>query len=229
MSSFSDNLQEVNERIAGAAHRAGRSPDEVTLVAVTKNVEAERAAGAVAAGIVDIGENRVQEAQAKAPCMPPDTRWHLVGHLQRNKARHVVGMFSMVHSLDSLELGAELDRRCAASGVNLDVLIQVNMAREPQKFGVHPEAAKELLMAVSRFENLRVMGMMVMAPLAPTPEASRQWFRQGRELAEELQRLRLANVRLEHLSMGMSGDFEVAIEEGATMVRIGSALFGPRQ
>ena len=228
MSSFLGRLDEVTERIAAAARRSGRSETDVTLIPVTKNVEVARIAEAVKAGLTRFGENRVQEAMAKAPLLPPSVEWHLVGTLQRNKARHAVGLFSMVHSLDRVELASELARRCAARGVSLDVLVQVNMGRESQKSGVMPEGTRELLEVLTRYQTLRVRGLMIMTPLCDDPESVRPLFREGRILKEELGRLRLSNVELEHLSMGMSGDFEVAIEEGATMVRIGTALFGPR-
>lgn len=228
MSSFLDNLSEVRERVSRAAERSGRPTGDVRLIAVTKTVDVSLIREAMAAGLCEFGENRVQEAMAKAPQLPSHITWHLVGTLQRNKARHAVGLFSMVHSLDSAELARELDRRAAAAGVVMDVLLQVNVAREPQKSGVAPESAADLLRAASGYGNLRVRGLMVMAPFSTDPEAARPWFRQGRQLLSELGAMNLPGVDMGQLSMGMSGDFEVAIEEGATMVRIGSALFGPR-
>ncbi|OPZ64177.1 MAG: hypothetical protein BWY85_01295 [Firmicutes bacterium ADurb.Bin506] len=228
MSSLLDNLTEVRERISRAAGRSGRSERDVRLIAVTKTVGIDVITEAISAGLTEFGENRVQEALAKVPELPTNISWHLVGTLQRNKARHVVGVFSMVHSLDSVELARELDRRAAAIGVPIDALVQVNVAREPQKSGVAPEGAADLLRAVCGLENVRVRGLMIMAPYSADPEAARPWFRQGRQLLAQLARMNLPGVEMEQLSMGMSGDFEVAIEEGATMVRIGSALFGSR-
>lgn len=228
MSSFLDDLTCVQERISKAAARSGRSEHDVRLIAVTKTVDVPLIREAIAAGLTEFGENRVQEAMAKAPLLPPHITWHLVGTLQRNKARHAVSLFSMVHSLDSVELARELDRRAAMAGLTIDALMQVNVAREPQKSGAEPEAVGALLNEISGFANVCVRGLMVMAPYSADPEAARPWFRLGRQLFSDLARLSLPNVRMEQLSMGMSGDFEVAIEEGATMVRIGSALFGQR-
>ncbi len=197
-------------------------------MAVTKNVDIDRICSLMQAGVRNFGENRVQEAASKLPLVPGSPTWHLVGSLQRNKARHAVELFSLVHSLDSLELAAELDRRCAARGVSLDLLLQVNVSGESTKRGVAPEAAAGLLCEMPRFERLRVLGLMTMAPYSDDPEDARVWFRSARRLARELSALRLSNVAMNELSMGMSGDYQVAVEEGSTIVRIGTAIFGGR-
>ena len=226
--SVSDNLRCVLDNIAVSAARAGRDASEVRLVAVTKNVDVARICSVVSAGADHLGENRVQEAARKIPEVPGSPTWHLVGHLQRNKARHAVGLFSVIHSLDSLGLAAELDRRCAARGVFLDVLLQVNVSGESAKYGVAPEAAAGVLREMPAFGRLQVRGLMTMAPYSEDPEDARPWFRALRRLARELSALRLSNVAMDELSMGMSGDYQVAVEEGSTIVRVGTAIFGER-
>ena len=226
--SVSDNLRSVLDNIAASAARAGRDPSEVRLVAVTKNVDVARICSVVSAGADHLGENRVQEAARKIPEVPGSPTWHLVGHLQRNKARHAVGLFSVIHSLDSLGLAAELDRRCAACGVLLDVLLQVNVSGESAKYGVAPEAVAGVLREMPAFEHLQVRGLMTMAPYSEDPEDARVWFGDLRRLARELSTLRLSNVDMDELSMGMSGDYQVAVEEGSTIVRVGTAIFGER-
>lgn len=216
-------------RIAAAAARAGRDPSEVTLVAVTKNVDAGRVALAAKAGVSDFGENRVQEAAEKIPLVDADVAWHFVGHLQRNKARDAVELFSLIHSLDSMKLAHELNRRCDMADSAIDLLLQVNISGEETKFGVPPEMAKDFLLEVARHERLRVRGLMTIAPYSDDPEDARPWFSQARQLMGELGRLSISNVRMDELSMGMSGDYEVAIEEGATIIRVGTAIFGERR
>ncbi len=223
VSELAARIARVRERIARAAARSGRRPEDVTLVAVTKGVEPERIAAAVACGITDVGENRVQEAAAKVRALPAGSvRWHLVGHLQRNKARAAVELFQVIHSVDRLALGVELSRRARGP---LEVLVQVNVAGEPQKFGVAPSDAAGLVRALAGLPGLRVVGLMTIAPLSDDPQAVRPVFARLRELRDDLVR-RGAAPGLVHLSMGMSQDFEVAVEEGATMVRIGRAIFG---
>lgn len=228
MPSVSDNLRYVLDNIAAAAVRAGRDPSEVRLVAVTKNVDVPSICSVVSAGVGHLGENRVQEAAGKISLVPGSPTWHLVGHLQRNKARHAVELFSVIQSLDSVELAAELNQRCMARGVSLDVLLQVNVSGESTKHGVAPDAAAGVLCEMPRFERLRVRGLMTMAPYSGDPEDARVWFRALRRLASQLSALRLSNVAMDELSMGMSGDYQVAVEEGSTIVRVGTAIFGKR-
>lgn len=229
MSSISDNLGILKGRIAAASARAGRDPSEVRLVAVTKNVDVKRVDLAVEAGVSDFGENRVQEAAEKIPLVDEDVAWHYVGHLQRNKARDAVELFSLIHSLDSIRLAQELNRRCEIADSTIDLLLQVNISGEATKFGVPPELAKDVLLKIAKYERLRVRGLMTIAPYSDDPEDARPWFSQARQLMRELGRLSISNVRMDELSMGMSGDYEVAIEEGATIVRVGTAIFGERR
>jgi len=222
------NIQQVRERIERACARSGRSSADVTLIAVSKNQPLAKLLEAVEAGIADLGENRVQEAQQKFPHLPPGVRRHMIGHLQRNKARFVGELFDWVHSVDSLALAQTLGRRLRALGKQVDCLVQVNVSGEASKYGVVPEAAPELVAQVGQIEGIRVRGLMTIAPLGADERELRRVFGGLRELAERIAALRLPGVEMRHLSMGMSGDFEIAIEEGATMVRVGSALFGPR-
>jgi pyridoxal phosphate enzyme (YggS family) len=219
-------LQEVRFRIAAACARAGRSPSDVTLVAVTKTVPVERIAELVAAGHRTLGENRVQEALAKIEALGPGPEWHLVGHLQRNKARASVGRFALIHSVDDLELAREIDRRASAAGLVQKVLLQINLAEEASKHGAAPSSVISLAEGVAALPHLDLRGLMIIPPPAGDPEPSRPWFRRLVELRDLLaDRLGLL---LPELSMGMTDDFEAAVEEGATLVRVGRALFGER-
>jgi pyridoxal phosphate enzyme (YggS family) len=213
----------VRERIAAAARRSGRRPEDVTLVAVTKGVDPDRIRAAIAAGLADLGESRVQEAALKIEAMGRPVRWHLVGHLQRNKAARAVALFDVIHSVDSAALLAELSARAEHQ---LDVLLQVNIAQEPQKHGVLADALPALVRDAAGLRRVRIAGLMTIAPQVPEPEQARAVFRRLRELRGELGRL--LGAPMPHLSMGMTDDFEVAVEEGATLVRIGRAIFGAR-
>lgn len=224
MTDLAANVARVQARIAAAARRGGRRPEDVTLVAVTKGVDASQILEAVAAGVQDLGENRVQEAASKAAAVSAGARWHLVGHLQRNKVRQAVALFTVIHSLDGARLAADVSRRAAAP---VDVLLQVNVAGDAQKFGVPPEEAPTVLRAIAGLPALHVVGLMTIAPLSGDPEETRPVFGRLRGLRDDLEALGIAGVTLPHLSMGMSGDFEIAVEEGATMVRIGRAIFSP--
>jgi PLP dependent protein len=220
------SLARVRERIAASCARAGRDPADVTLVAVTKTVPVERILEAEELGQRVFGENRVQEALGKIPEVGPDARWHLVGHLQRNKARHAVGAFELIHSVDGVPLAVEIDRRAAAMGMVQRVLVQVNLSLEATKSGAEEGAVHALLESVLRLDHLDPRGLMTIPPAASDPEASRPWFSRLRSLRDEA-RERFGR-DFPDLSMGMTDDFEVAIEEGATLVRVGRAIFGER-
>ncbi len=222
MADIGENVARVRERIADAARRSGRRPEDVTLVAVTKTVAPDRIREAMEYGLRIFGENRVQEARAKIPLIT-GASWHLIGHLQRNKVKEALRLFDMIHSIDGLLLAEELSRR-AEAGHPIDVLIEVNVSREPQKHGVAPEETAALVGRVARLAGLRLRGLMAMAPVVARPEDARPFFRALRELRDRV-RDGVPDAALDDLSMGMTDDFEVAIEEGATMVRIGRALF----
>ncbi|HYB69370.1 MAG TPA: YggS family pyridoxal phosphate-dependent enzyme [Candidatus Bathyarchaeia archaeon] len=213
------NLGRVQEAVARACARAGRSPDHVLLIAVSKTMPVERVRLAIEAGVAALGENRVQEAKEKIEQLGRAVPWHLIGSLQTNKARDAARLFDWIQSVDRLELARELSRRVSGDRA-LNVLLQVNLGEEPQKGGVAPAECKRLYETVATLPGLSVRGLMAIPPVAPIAEASRAHFRRLRELRDEL--------GLEHCSMGMSADFEVAIEEGATMVRVGTAIFGER-
>jgi PLP dependent protein len=214
------NLERVRERVARAAERAGRRPEDVLLIGVSKVVEVERIRAALAAGIGALGENRVQEAKAKVAELGRPVPWHLIGHLQTNKVKDALPLFDLIQSLDRLELAQELERRAAALGRVVEALLQVNVASEASKGGFAPDAVGAALDTIGALSHVRIRGLMVIPPEAERPEDARPWFRRLRELADKH--------GLRERSMGMSGDFEVAIEEGATMVRVGTAIFGPR-
>ena len=214
------NLERVRERIARAAETAGRRAEDVLLIGVSKTVDVGRIRTAVAAGLSALGENRVQEARDKIAELGRPVAWHLVGHLQTNKVREALELFDVVHSVDRIDLARELDRRARARGRPVDALVQVNVAIEPSKGGWPPEAVETAVEALTALGGLRLRGLMAIPPAVDRAEDSRGWFRALRKLAE---RHGLAD-----LSMGMSGDFEIAVEEGATMVRVGTAIFGPR-
>lgn len=221
-------LQVVRARIAAAAERSGREAALVTLVGITKGVDAALAREAFDAGLCDLGENRVQEALEKIRAVGPGPRWHLVGHLQRNKARRAAGAFAMIHTIDGPVLARALDRAALHLGRRIPVLIEVNVAGEPSKFGVGPQEAGDLVREVLACPHLEAVGLMTVAPLFDDPEAVRPVFRQLRLLRDRL-RDGPAGEGFCELSMGMSGDYQVAIEEGATLVRIGRAIFGERR
>lgn len=224
------DLEAVRARIAEAARRAGRDPVAITIVAVTKGHPIAAAREALAAGLPDIGENRVQEALEKMEAWPDaPVRWHLVGHLQRNKAKHAVGRFALIHSLDSARLADALEQEAAKRDLVQDVLVEVNVAREPQKSGVVPEQAEALLARVASLPHLKLCGLMTMAPLTGDVTVQRATFRGLRELRDRLASTWPLAPDTWHLSMGMSNDFEIAVEEGATMLRLGTVLFGERQ
>jgi hypothetical protein len=213
------NLERVRERIARAADRAGRKPGEVLLIGVSKTVDVDRIREAIVAGVPALGENRVQEAKAKVTVLGRDVPWHLIGHLQTNKVKDALDTFDVIHSLDRLALAEELERRAARLGRHVEVFVEVNLAAEPAKSGVAPDALPAMLEQVAQMSHVRVRGLMAIPPVG-APDDTRQWFRAVRKLAEAH--------TLAELSMGMSADYEVAIEEGATAVRVGTAIFGAR-
>jgi hypothetical protein len=227
--SIARRLTAIRERIAAAARSAGRDPSSVLLIAVSKTFPVAAVREAWAAGHRDFGENRVQEALRKiddAADLP--IRWHLIGHLQTNKARRAVEAFTTIQSVDSLELLEKLDRIAQEAGARPEVLIQVDLAREATKFGAPPDEVRRLFEAAGRCAAVRAVGLMTLPPQPDTPEDARRWFRQLRELRDRWMADGVPADMLRELSMGMSGDFEVAIQEGATMVRVGTAIFGSR-
>ena len=226
--SITNNLRMVTNRITSAAKRSGRDLLSVKLVVVTKTVDVDRIREALDAGALILGENRVQEAKEKIEKLGPIASWHLIGHLQTNKAKYAVKLFYLIHSVDSLELAKEIDKQAAKIGKVQDVLIEVSISGEASKAGVALENAVALVKGAAKLKNISIKGLMTMPPYSDSPEDSRLYFKKLRELSESIARENIPGVSMKELSMGMSGDFEVAIEEGATMVRIGTAIFGER-
>jgi pyridoxal phosphate enzyme (YggS family) len=221
-----NNLKIINEKIRKAASRANRNSEEIKLVAVTKTATIEQIKEAISAGVKIIGENKVQEAKEKYQILSADIEWHLVGHLQTNKVKYAIEIFDLIHSVDSIKLAKEIDRRSQQFGMITNVLVEVNVSGEETKYGIKPEEVESFLKEVSEFSRIKVRGLMTIAPIAEDQEEVRPYFRKLRELSEEIKSKNLKNVKMDYLSMGMTEDFEVAIEEGANMVRIGRGIFG---
>jgi PLP dependent protein len=226
MSSVAENLERVRERIAQAATKAGRAVDEIELVAITKTHDAERVREGIEAGQILFGESRVQEARVKIPELPSNLRWHFVGHLQKNKIRHALPLFELIHSVDSFSLAQEINRIAEEEGMHPRVLLEVNVASEGSKFGFRPDKLRQDMEALLALPRLSIEGLMTIPPLAKEAEASREYFVDLRKLRDRLETE--FQMKLPHLSMGMTNDFPVAVEEGATLVRVGTAIFGER-
>ncbi|MFL6590530.1 MAG: YggS family pyridoxal phosphate-dependent enzyme [Chthoniobacterales bacterium] len=226
MSEIGENLERVRGQIAEAAKKSGRSLDDIELIAISKTHEAEKVREAFDAGQEVFGESRVQEARAKMPLLPSAALWHFVGRLQRNKVRHALPLFELFHSVDSLKLAREITRIAEEDGSRPRILLEVNVAGEGSKIGFLPDALRGEIEGLLQLSRLTIEGLMTIPPFGPEAEASRRYFAALRELREQLETE--FDVRLPHLSMGMTGDFVVAIEEGATLVRVGTAIFGQR-
>ncbi|MDF0652333.1 MAG: YggS family pyridoxal phosphate-dependent enzyme [Nitrospira sp.] len=222
-------VQSVLTKIRSAEEKAGRPAGTVRLVAATKTVTVEHIAGAVRAGLSILGENRVQEALPKiAAFTQAPVHWHFIGQLQRRKVRSVIGLFDLIQSVDSLDLAREIDRRAEEAGRQQNVLLEVNIGREPTKAGFHPDDVVRSIPMMAQLSHTCIKGLMTIPPLTADPDSARPYFRQLRDLAQQIAALDLPAVRMDELSMGMSNDYEVAIEEGATLVRVGTAIFGAR-
>lgn len=223
-----ENLREVERRISEACARAGRSRDEVCLIAVSKTKPVEMLKEAYDAGARAFGENKVQELCEKYDQLPGDIDWHLIGHLQRNKVKYIVGKTALIHSVDSLRLAQEISREAEKKGVEVNILIEVNVAGEESKFGVSVEETEELVREAAALPRIHVQGLMTIAPQVEKSEENRPVFRALKKLAVDIKMKNIDNVNMNVLSMGMTGDYETAIEEGATMVRVGTGIFGER-
>lgn len=231
MTDIRQNIQIVQEHIAEAVARSPYldSADDVTLIAVTKNHGVEAMRQAIDEGLVVIGENRVQEAESKYDVLSRDVSWHLIGHLQSNKAKKAVRLFDLIHSVDSLSLAEAINVAAGKEGIVQDILLQVNVAKDENKFGLDAEETMDTAQAVCKMEHLRLRGLMTIAPFTEDCETVRPFFRKLRELYEQLQKDDLAGSQIDCLSMGMTHDYVVAIEEGANMVRVGTGIFGARE
>lgn len=223
-----ENLGNVLENIKTACEKVGRSPEDVTLISVSKTKPVPMLKEAYDAGSRDFGENKVQEIIDKYPQLPEDTRWHMIGHLQRNKVKYIIDKVSFIHSVDSLRLAQEISRQAEKKQVDIDILVEVNIANEESKFGISREEAIQLVREISILPFVHIRGLMAIAPFVTNPEDNRKYFRQIRELSVDIEQKNIDNVSMSVLSMGMTGDYMVAIEEGATMVRVGTGIFGER-
>lgn len=224
-----ENIAETENEIREACKRAGRDRSEVTLIAVSKTKPVEMLREAYDAGVRDFGENRVQELMEKMPAMPEDIRWHMIGHLQRNKVKYIVGRVYMIHSVDSLELAQEISREAVKKQVSVKILLEVNVAGEESKFGTMPAEALSLAEAVSKLPGIEVEGLMTIAPYVEDQEENRIYFKKLKQLSVDIYGKNIDNIGMDVLSMGMTGDYSVAVEEGATYVRVGTGIFGERK
>ena len=226
---IAQRVQSVLSAIRSAAEKTGRCPDGIRLVAATKTVTADRIREGIAAGLSILGENRVQEALPKIEALAQTpVRWHFIGHLQRRKVRSVVGMFELIHSVDSLELAQEIDRRAGEAGQSQDILLEVNIGGETTKGGFHQDGLAQLVSTMAALSHIQIKGLMAIPPPTAEPESARTHFIRLRQLAETIAAQRIPGVAMDELSMGMSNDYEIAVQEGATLVRVGSAIFGAR-
>ncbi len=226
-----ENLRLVEEKICNACIKSGRSRDEVTLIAVSKTKPVEMMEEAMSVGVNIFGENKVQEILKKEPLLPPapETRWHLIGHLQRNKVRQIAGKVERIHSVDSLRLAEQIQKEYEKINQIADILVEVNIAREESKFGLMPEETEDVLRQIAQMSNIHVCGLMTIAPFVENAEENRVHFRNLRKLLVDINAKNIDNISMGELSMGMTGDYEVAIEEGATYIRVGTGIFGNRQ
>ena len=222
------NLKEVEAKIEAACKRAGRDRSEVTLIAVSKTKPVEMLEEAYETGIREFGENKVQEMMDKYEVMPKDIHWHMIGHLQRNKVKYLMGKAALIHSVDSLRLAEEISAQSVKHEVTTDILIEVNIAGEETKFGTDREEAIALVEAAAKLPNIHICGLMTIAPFVENPEDNRKYFQQIRQLSVDIKKKNIDNVNMCVLSMGMTGDYQVAIEEGASMIRVGTGIFGAR-
>jgi len=229
MSEVEARINQVKEEIAAACSRAGRNPADLQLIAVSKNFETADILEVYQLGLKVLGENRVQELKRKKPQLPADIEWHLIGTLQRNKVKDVVGEVALIHSVDSLALAQEISRQANKRALEVKILLQVNIAEETSKHGFSAQEVLASIKEIAALPGIKIKGLMTVAPLSPDPEQVRFVFRQLKEISGTIDGLRLSGVEMQELSMGMSDDFPVAIEEGATLLRVGSRIFGPRK
>ena len=225
---ITENYKNIESRVLAACQRAGRDPSSVTLISVTKDKPVEALMECYEAGARTFGENKVQELTAKMPQLPKDISWHMIGHLQRNKVKYIAGQVALIHSVDSYRLAEEINIHGKKLGKKLPILIEVNIAREDTKFGIMPEETLQLCREISPLDGIEVKGLMTIAPYTPDPESNRPFFRSLKQLSIDIASEKIDNISMDVLSMGMTGDFEVAIEEGATLVRVGTGIFGER-
>lgn len=224
-----ENIQKIKSRIRNACIRAGRGVDGVTLVAVTKTIGADKVMEAVACGLNILGENKVQEILEKYDLINGNVAWHMIGHLQTNKVKYIADKVSMIHSVDSIKLAEEINKRFRSYGRIIDILVEINIGGEDNKHGIKPEETVEFIKRLSEYSNLKVMGLMTVAPAFENAESSRPYFKKMKDIFDDIGRIGIENVNMRYLSMGMTNDFEIALEEGSNVIRIGTGIFGPRK
>lgn len=224
-----ENLKKIQENIILAAKRAGRNPDDITLIAVSKTKPAEMIKEVYDCGVREFGENKVQEILQKSEFLPPDISWHMIGHLQRNKVKAVIGRAKLIHSVDSVRLAEEISKQAFNSGIVVNILLEVNVAGEETKYGFRPDELNDIFPKIAALPNIFIRGLMTSAPFVADPEDNRIYFRQLKQLCVDLRNKNIDNTSMDVLSMGMTNDYEVAVEEGATCVRVGTAIFGERE
>lgn len=229
MENIRENIESIRKRIADAAKRAGRDADEIKLIAVTKTVDVDKVEEAIAAGALDAGENKPQELARKYEVLGDKIRWHQIGSLQTNKVKYIIDKVCMIHSLDREGLAGEIDKRASKIGRVIDCLVQVNISGEESKHGMSREEVEPFVRLVAeKYPNIKIKGLMTMAPFDAERDEIKKVFRDLKELSDEINNMNIGNVEMKELSMGMTNDFEIAVEEGATMVRVGTAIFGKR-
>lgn len=222
------NINEINEKIDAACKKAGRNRDDITLIGVTKTIDEDIINASLELGISDIGENKVQEITRKYDQIKKGVKWHLIGHLQSNKVKYIIDKVDLIHSVDSVKLAREINKRAKQHNKVMHILIQVNIADEDSKFGISSESVHDLLEEISAFEHIKVMGLMNIAPFYDEPEQARNDFKVMKNIFDTIETAAIDNVEMKYLSMGMTGDFEVAIEEGANLLRVGTGIYGAR-
>lgn len=225
---IAENIKEIRANIDEAARRSGRDPKDVLLLAVSKTVEVPKIKAAVECGLDELGENRVQEIMEKYEPLGPDVKWHLIGHLQTNKVKYIIEKVKLIHSVESLKLAEEINKQAGKHGITADVLVEINMAGEESKFGILPEQAEEFIRELANLGNIRVRGLMTVAPFVENGEENRVYFRNMKQLLVDINAKKINNITMDILSMGMTGDYITAVEEGATIVRVGTGIFGSR-
>ena len=223
-----ENIKLVEENIKKACEKVGRDVNEVTLIAVSKTKPYTEIEEALPTGVKDYGENKVQELCDKYEILPKDIKWHMIGHLQRNKVKYLVGKVSLIHSVDSIRLAEQIEKEYAKADEIANILIEVNMAQEESKFGITSEETEQLVREIAKFPHIRIKGLMTIAPYTDNPESNRVYFRNMKKLSVDIENKNIDNVSMSVLSMGMTGDYQVAVEEGATLVRVGTGIFGER-
>ena len=223
-----ENIKLVEENIKKACEKVGRDVNEVTLIAVSKTKPYTAIEEALPTGVKDYGENKVQELCDKYEILPKDIKWHMIGHLQRNKVKYLVGKASLIHSVDSIRLAEQIEKEYAKADEIANILIEVNMAQEESKFGITSEETEQLVREIAKFPHIRIKGLMTIAPYTDNPESNRVYFRNMKKLSVDIENKNIDNVSMSVLSMGMTGDYQVAVEEGATLVRVGTGIFGER-